>query len=273
MKQHNWGEAIMSDISFRCTLASTLRLWAVVVVAAWASAITPANAAVTFRGSAAGDDAGETNSATATFALSVSGTTTDLVITLTNTADYKPNDPPDMLTAVFFTLAGDPTLTKVSDVLGAGCCAVESGTNLTVTGGGGSWAYAAGLCGAPRNAKEGISSAGFSWFGPRNLFPGTALPGDKCPPDGVGGGLTTVVDDGSKYNGGLKGLPFIKDSAVFTLSCVPASFTLPKISNVSFGYGSFPDQVIAAMQVPEPSAIALTGAGLLFLGAFGRKRR
>ncbi|MGA2603222.1 MAG: XDD4 family exosortase-dependent surface protein [Verrucomicrobiia bacterium] len=265
----------MSNIPCRCNSAYTLWSWAVGLAAASIFAITPANAAVTFGGSAAGNDAGETNSATATFALSVSGTTTDLVITLTNTADYKPNDPPDMLTAVFFTLAGDPTLTKVSGLLGAGSGAVESGTNLTIAGGviGGSWAYAAGLRGAPGGANEGISSTAYSFFGPCNLFPGSKLPGDCNPPDGVAGGLTSVIDDGSKYDGGLKGLPFIKDSAVFTLSCVPASFSLPEISNVSFSYGSIPDQVIAAMLVPEPSVIALTGAGLLFLGVFGRKRR
>jgi hypothetical protein len=266
----------MNVVSFCYNPAFPRQFWAAAALAAALSfSMTPANATITFSGSAAGNDLGETNSAIAAFALSVSGGATDLVITLTDTALYKPNDAPDILTSVFFTLAGDPTLTKISGVLSAGCCAVESGTNLTVCSGviGGSWAYAAGLRGAPGGANEGISSAGYSLFGPCNLFPGSKLPGDGNAPDGVGGGLTSCVDDGSKYNGSLCGRPFIKDSAAFTLGNVPTGVTLSGISNVSFGYGSLPDQVINAMPVPEPSTLILTGAGLLFLALFNRKRR
>ncbi|HVM60357.1 MAG TPA: XDD4 family exosortase-dependent surface protein [Verrucomicrobiae bacterium] len=257
----------MSDVLVRCTHASMRGFCAVALAAALIFTITSANAAVTYNGRAPGDDPGETNSATATFALLVSGNTTDLVVTLTDTAAYKPNDSQDILTSVFFTLAGDPTLTKVSGLLGAGCCAVESGTNLTITSGiiGGSWAYAAGLRGAPDGANEGISATSCSLFGSWNLFPGSRLPGDCSPPDGVAGGLTSAVDDGSKYNCGLSGQPFIKDSAVFTLGNVSANFSLSQISNVGFGYGTIPDQFIKAMLVPEPSACALAGAGLLLM--------
>ncbi|HTS17187.1 MAG TPA: XDD4 family exosortase-dependent surface protein [Verrucomicrobiae bacterium] len=263
----------MRDVRVRRDLSCLLCFWAGLSVAALTSSITPANAAVTYSGSAAGDDPGETNSATATFALSTSGTATDLVVTLTDTAAYKPNDAADILTSVFFTLAGDPTLAKISALLAAGSHAVENGTNLTIAGGviGGSWAYASGLHGAPFAANEGISATSHFLFGSWNLFPGASLPGDWTSPYGVAGGLTSCVDDGTKYNGSLCGRPFIEDSAVFTLGNVPASFTLSQISNVSFGYGSFPDQVIAAM-VPEPSAFALAGAGLLILCLVTRER-
>ena len=83
------------------------------LMAVLAFAATPAQSAVTYTGTAPGNDAGETNSASVVFNLSVSGPTTNLIVTLTNTALYKPNDPPDILTAVFFSLTGDPTLTKV----------------------------------------------------------------------------------------------------------------------------------------------------------------
>ena len=164
--------------------------WVAVLIAALAFVATPAKSAVTFTGTEPGNDAGETNSASVAFSLSISGTATNLLVTLTNLATYKPNDPSDILTAVFFSLAGDPTLTKVSATLNAGSVGVEDGFTLTVPGGvvGGSWAYAAGLSGAPGNANEGISAVGFGLFGHHNLFPGSALPGDGPIPGGVGGG-------------------------------------------------------------------------------------
>jgi len=236
---------------------------------------TKAESAMTYIGSDPGNDTGQTNSASVTFDLSVSGTTTNLLVTLTNLATYEPNDPPDILTAVFFSLAGDPTLAKVSALLNVGSVGVEDGSTLTVPGGvvGGSWAYAAGLSAAPGGANEGIGAAGFSQFGPGDLFPGSALPGDSPTPGGVGGGLTTATDDGSKYNGGLSGRPFIKDSAVFTLGAVPANFTLSEISSVSFQYGTIlGTDVNVPGAIPEPGPAALTVVGILFLGLLNRNR-
>jgi hypothetical protein len=255
----------------------SVRIWAAMLVAALAFVATPARSAVTYTASGPGNDAGETNRASVTFSLSMQGTTTNLLVALTNLATYKPNDPQDILTAVFFSFTGDPTLAKVSALLNAGSVGVKNHSKLTVPSGvvGGSWAYAAGLSGAPGSANEGISSAGFTQFGPANLFPGAALPGDNSAPGGIGGGLTTATDDGSKYKGGLSGHPFIKDSAVFTLGDVPASFTLSGISTVSFQYGTTvgTEPNVPGTLIPEASPVALTFAGILFLGLLNRKRR
>lgn len=257
MIQHN--RSLITPIGF-------FRLLSALALAALVFATAPAKAAVTFSGSglANSNSAGETNTATATFDLSISGTTTNLVVTLSNTAVYTPNDDPDILTAVFFTLAGNPTLTKISGVLNAGSGAVENGTNLTVAGGviGGSWCYLGGLTNAPRGANQGISSAGFNIFGPPDVFPGAALPDDSPVPDGIGGGLTTTVDAG--ISDGLSGRPFIQYSAVFTLGDVPASLTLADISDVNFQYGT----ALSEGNIPEPTSLALTAlaiGGLLLL--------
>src|SRR6266404_5012228 len=267
----------MMNIPFRCAPAVTLRVWVALVGLAMASSsMTSADAAVTFNGTAAGNGAGQTNKATVTFALTISGTTTNLLVTLTNLGTYKPNDPPDILTGVFFTIPGDPTLSKVSGVLAAGSVGVEDGNTLTVPGGvvGGSWAYKAGLTGTPLSANEGIAAAGYNpLFGSGNLFPGALLTGDSGAPDGIGGGLTTLVDEGSQYNGGTSGRPYIKNSVVLTLGAVPASFALSGITNVSFAYGSAPDQTFPAVAVPEPGPMLLAGVGIVFVVALGRRRR
>src|SRR5579862_2248518 len=69
----------------RCWIGSA-KVLGLAALAALVLAAAPANAAVTYSGSALGNNAGQTNSATATFALTISGTTTDLVVTLSNTA-------------------------------------------------------------------------------------------------------------------------------------------------------------------------------------------
>jgi hypothetical protein len=139
-------QLIVSALSAACILATT------------------ANGSVTFTGTGPGNDFGETNNATAMFDLSISGTITSLVVTLSNTATYTPNDLPDILTGVFFTLAGNPTLTRISGALNAGSVVVENATNVVIVGNdiGGSWTYKTGLGGAPRGANQGISSAGFN---------------------------------------------------------------------------------------------------------------
>ena len=237
---------------------------------------TQALAQVTFSGTGLGNDPGETNTASVVFNLSISGTTTDLVVTLSNNPEYTPNDNPDILTTVFFSIAGDPTLTKISGMLAAGSSAVENGTNLTIVGGdiGGSWCYATGFTNAPGGATQGIGSAGLGLFGPGDVFPGAALPGDSNVPNGIGGGLTETIPDGGTHDG-LNGQPFIQHSAVFTLGAVPASFSLSDISDVSFQYGTTlgSEPNIPGILVPEPSAMGLSVVGLLLLGLVRRIRR
>ena len=243
-------------------------------LAMWGFTATSTQASVTYTGSFLGNDSGETNSASAEFGLSISGSTTNLVVTLSNLATYQPNDLPDILTAVFFTLAGNPTLTKISGVLNAGSVGVENGTNLTIAGGviGGSWTYKSGLSGAPGGATQGISSAGFGLFSPGNVFPGVTMPDDPVVPDGGGGGLTTTVDGG--VSDGLNGRPFIQYSAIFTLGAVPGSFSLADISGVNFQYGTALDEGnTSGTVIPEPSSIALAAVGLSLLGLLSRKRR
>ena len=235
-----------------------------------------ARAFAIYTGNGAGNDPGQTNSASVTFDLFVSGPTTNLIVTLANTATYKPNDPADMLTAVFFSIVGDPTLTRVSGLLSLGSDVANTGTNVTIAGGviGGSWSYLSGLNHAPGNANEGISSAGFNLFGPKNVFPGAAIPNDSPVPGGVGGGLTTATDDGSGYNGGLLGRPFIRSSAVFTLGEVPGSFTLSDISGIMFQYGTalwIEPGLPGLLLIPEPGSAMLTGWGFLLLALLSRR--
>jgi hypothetical protein len=232
----------------------------------------PAHAIVVFSGTGAGND--KVLSASASFDLAVSGTATQLVVRLTNTGDYNPNDSADILTAIFFSLPGDPTLTRISAVLNAGSSLFFQGAVTNEPCGdivGGEWTYKAGLTGAPSGANQGISSAGFSWFGPSDVFPGPTL-GTKegTPPNGVAWGLTTTNDNARAYNGGLAGRGFIKNSAVFTLGNVPASLELSQISNVSFQYGTTLDEPNIVV-VPEPNTLVLTSAA--FLGTTLVRRR
>jgi hypothetical protein len=274
---------------FKCVFAAAA---VAVLGAASASAINQ----VTFTATGKGNNHGEVLSASVMFQLSISGTVTNLVITLENTATFKPNDQADILTAVFFNLPGDPTLTKVSGVLGAGSVGVEDGHNLTVPGGvvGGSWAYASDLWCAPDGANEGVSAASFNLFSPKNLFPGAALPGDWYRPGGVAGGLTTATDTGGKCNespkciggflwpggfmcnGGLSDLPLIKNTVVLTLDDLPVKFRLQDISDVSVQYGpslrGYPNIDAILETIPEPGTAMLTAFGAFLLALLRRKR-
>ena len=88
----------------------------------------------------------------------------NLIVTLTHEDTNDVLYPIEVLTGVFFTVDGDPTLTPVSAILPTGSTVLFGGYP---TGGnvGGEWAYVDGLIGAPGGADEGISSTGLGLFG------------------------------------------------------------------------------------------------------------
>ena len=224
------------------------------------AAIQPAKAAVTFSG-ASGD-----LSASAAFSI-VGG---NLQVVLTNTGIVDVTGPASILTAVFFDITGNPTLSSVSAILTAGSSVPIGPTD---PGGvvGGEWGYKSGLAGAPGGAKEGISSVGLSLFGGAT-FPGTNLvvPGSGAL-DGPQYGITSAGDDPSTYAG--RYTPLIQNSVTFELGSLPTGFALGQISNVSFQYGTASTDTHVGGVIPEPETYAMLLAGLGLMGFVARRRR
>ena len=216
---------------------------------------------------------------------------TSLIVTLTNTWTGDVLVPVDVLTAVFFTLSDDPTLTRVSALLNPntqfwdGTQFVNASSTVYYdadgqpVGGvvGGEWAYKDGLAGAPSGADEGISSSGFGLFGPGDLFPGVDLQ-SPASPDGVQYGLLSAGDDPTTGNAGITGSGgLIKNSVIFTLSGLDATKTYT-LADVSFQWGTGLDEpneeccTPGSGEVPEPGTLSLFG-GALLVGALSYARR
>lgn len=197
----------------------------------------------------------------------VSGT--DLIVTLTNTSNIDADVPTDILTAVFFAVSESPlTLTRTSAELHLGSIVTNGGgTDPLPNGVGGEWAYRGGI-GPIGGGTYGISSTGLGIFGPGDRFPG----GDLEPPtspNGVEYGITTAGDNPATGNGGISGVPLIKNSVIFVLGGLPLNFDLARIGSVSMQYGTN----LAEPRdpgVPSPGAAALLALGGL---AASRRRR
>jgi hypothetical protein len=218
---------------------------------------------ITFTGSS-----GNLNSS-ATFATDSS----NLIVTLTNTSTADVLLPTDVLTAVFFTLEGDPTLSRISAVLASGSGVLFGGTD---PGGvlGGEWAYQNNIS-APGGADEGIFSAGLGFDG--NLtFPGSNLQG----PAGVNGlqyGITSADDNPTTGNAAVTGsAALIQNSVVFTLGGIPGGFDpsdMGAVTNVNFQYGTALDDPNVPTPTPEPSTMLLLASGLVGFVGLRRKFR
>lgn len=209
----------------------------------------------------------------------------NLIVTLTNTSANDVLVPIDVLTGLFFTLAGDPTLTTVSALVPTGSTVLFPPAIPIVTNVGGEWAYVDGLSGAPGGADEGISSSGLDLFGSAN-FGGTNLQGPAAV-NGLQYGITSAGDDSSTGNAPVTGKnALIKNAVVFTLAGLPTGFdpsATGVITNVSFQYGTALTEPNVPGDggggggggggvIPEPGTFLLLGSGLVGLALYGRRK-
>ncbi len=244
---------------------------------------------VTYTGSTVNPASGNTLAASARF--EVVGT--NLLVTLHNIAATGVSRQTDILTGVFFDVAGNPG--KLGETRSANLTSSLLGTatvqNVQITGTpsqpaggnvGGEWAFAhnpAGLSGAfPQ--RYGISSSGLGIFGDAN-FGGPNLAG----PTAVNGVQYGIISDHDPVNPqgftGANGNPHIRAWVVFSLS-IPAhildSFNPESaISNVRFHYGTSTSDPSITTTTTTTTVIPLpTGAGLAMAGlgvlAFRRRR-
>jgi MYXO-CTERM domain-containing protein len=190
----------------------------------------------------------------------------DLIVTLTNTGTADALVPTDILTAVYFNVAGNPALTRTSalvpitsDVFEIGSGALETPGDRVV---GGEWAFL---------ITKGISSTGLGVFGPGDRFPGANLQGPDSP-GGVQFGIIPAADNLLTGNGGISGSWMIRNAAIFRLAGFSAEPDAA-ISNVVFQYGTALDEPQYGGNIPEPSSFVLAAIGLVCLAAWRRRRR
>ncbi len=245
-------------------------------------AVTPSHAtAVTLTGS--GPDG---RSASVTFETITDATTTYLKVTLSNTATYDSSIPTHILTGIYFSLPGDPTLSRTLGISGASAGGTIKNA-ADVTNVGGEWAYRSGLDVGDQDFNQGISSSGMGLFGASNRFNATNLQGPDSP-DGIQYGITTLNDPDDagpgNDNGGLLGQHLIRSSVVFLLGDLNASFDpSTSITSVRFQYGTSLAETQfgnggnggqgGGSRVPYPSSLALIGFGALGAVLVARRRR
>lgn len=202
----------------------------------------------------------------------------NLQVTLSNTATGDVLVPTDVLTGVFFNVAGNPALSRVSGTSGGVTYLGTSNVSAAGAAIGGEWAYVNGL--SQYGANSGISSSGLGLFGGGDVFPpGTNLSGPASP-NGLQYGLASAGDNQATGNAAVLGNELTRFSATFLLGALPTGFALSNIGTVTFQYGTDLSEGhfvgtldgTPPLAIPEPGALGLVGLGLVALTA-GRRRK
>ena len=243
-------------------------------VAAHAASYTFSGSGGTYSGTDYAPPAGDVRSAKAVFDNSGG----ELDLTLTNTATWTAESPTDILTAIVFNFACDPTLTAVSANITTGSTIVgdlpNPDTDPGSTGVGGEWALAPttdtpNLATNAYGASDGVSSTGLNLFGAAN-FPGANLQGPSSSVDGPQYGIAPaggVDPNGSAVKSG-GGAAFIQNAVIFDLGGYTGTLDSSVISNITFIYGTGigEAQIGTTRTLPVPEPPFVQTAVLLLLG-------
>jgi MYXO-CTERM domain-containing protein len=219
----------------------------------------------------------------------------NLVITLTNTATSDTLVPTDLLTGVFFDLAGAsvPSVAGGSASIAGGSGAWYEGAAFTSAtsqslGGtfdpinnpwngtdvGSEFALKGGLSGAPGSASWGLSSTGLGLFGAEDRFDTVNDLAPPPSPDGPNFGISSAGDDVTTGNAGVFSNPIIQYSVVFTLTGILSGFDPSVgITNVWFQYGTALNEPhFPGDEVPLPAGGAMAAVGVAGLCVRRRRR-
>lgn len=204
---------------------------------------------------------GSSGSLASSASFSVSGTT--LTVTLANTSSADALNNPDLLGAVFFDVAGNPSWTPLSGTMASGSHIYVGGVQQADSNIGNQWAYGTAT-GGP--ASHGISAVGYN-LTYTSFFPGGNAPNSGgTPPDGLGYSLTSAGDNVSTGNGAMTSQAIIKNAVVFTFA-VPSGFDpSTAITDLSFQYGTSLTTDVNVPGYPPQGGLPDGGSTMALLG-------
>lgn len=206
-------------------------------------------------------------------------TANQLIITLTNISPFPTEVPAELLSGVFFDIAGSPTLTPVSVFLASGSSVLNgpAGPGGDVSG---EWAYRGDLTSGFNGAQYGVEANGLDEFGPGDRFSNVDLD-PPASPNGMNYGIVSAGGRGPNANAPLYSNPIIFNSVVITFNH-NGDLSCDDIYNVGFQYGTSqtnpfipggddPDPFDPI--IPEPASVSLLLMGLTGLALRYRRKQ